>query len=361
MPHIAVFSIPAHGHVNPSLALVRELVGRGHRVSYAIAEPFDEVVAGTGAVPVRYDSTLASSAWPEDALGGMELFLDEARHVMPQQRAAFAGDTPDLVLYDIAALTARVLAAGWGVEAVQLSPSMVAWEGFELDLPGIEGFHARLEAWHGLAIGGADYLGRPDHGLVLIPRVLQPHAELVSDRFRFVGPCLDERAHQGGWEAPDGRPVLLASLGSAYNREPAVFRACADALADSEWHVVLATPADLGPLPANAEQHAFVPQLAVLARARAFVTHAGAGGTQEGLWYGVPMVAVPQAVDQFMNADRIVELGVGRRVDEPDAHTLAAAVASLAELAPRSAELAAELRATAGPERAADAVESFLR
>jgi MGT family glycosyltransferase len=217
MPHIAVLSIPAHGHVNPSLALVRELVRRGYRVSYAIAEPFGDVVAGTGATPVLYDSTLTAAAWPEDALGGMELFLDEARHVLGQQRAAL--DPPDLVLYDIGALTARVLAAEWGVEAVQLSTSMVGWEGFERDIPGVERFYERLEAWHGLGIPGADYLGRPDRGLVLIPRVLQPHAELVSDRFAFVGPCLDERAHQGAWAAPDGRPVLLASLGSAYNRE----------------------------------------------------------------------------------------------------------------------------------------------
>jgi UDP-N-acetylglucosamine:LPS N-acetylglucosamine transferase len=46
-----------------------------------------------------------------------------------------------------------------------------------------------------------------------------------------------------------------------------------------------------------------------------FVTHAGMGGCSEGLWHGVPMVAVPQTVDQFANADRLVELGVARRLD----------------------------------------------
>ena len=33
--HIAMFSLAAHGHVNPSLEVIRELVARGHRVTYA--------------------------------------------------------------------------------------------------------------------------------------------------------------------------------------------------------------------------------------------------------------------------------------------------------------------------------------
>ena len=36
------------------------------------------------------------------------------------------------------------------------------------------------------------------------------------------------------------------------------------------------------------------------------------GSCTEGLWYGVPMVAIPQAVDQPSNADRLEAIGVGR-------------------------------------------------
>ena len=32
----------------------------------------------------------------------------------------------------------------------------------------------------------------------------------------------------------------------------------------------------------------------------------------EALWFGVPMVAVPQAADQFANAAQIAQLGIGR-------------------------------------------------
>jgi UDP:flavonoid glycosyltransferase YjiC (YdhE family) len=41
--------VPAHGHVNPSLAVAAELGRRGHQVTYVVAEEFREAVARTGA------------------------------------------------------------------------------------------------------------------------------------------------------------------------------------------------------------------------------------------------------------------------------------------------------------------------
>lgn len=63
-----MFSIAAHGHVNPSLEVIRELVARGHRVTYAIPPVFAEKVAATGAEVKPWHSTLPApdddpSAW----------------------------------------------------------------------------------------------------------------------------------------------------------------------------------------------------------------------------------------------------------------------------------------------------------
>ncbi|MGO4426465.1 nucleotide disphospho-sugar-binding domain-containing protein, partial [Streptomyces sp. MCAF7] len=85
----------------------------------------------------------------------------------------------------------------------------------------------------------------------------------------------------------------------------------------------------------------------------------------EGLLAGVPMIAVPQAADQFMNADQLVELGVARRIDTPEAtaETLRAALNDLvtdAEVGRRSALLRAGARAEGGTPRAADLIENML-
>jgi UDP:flavonoid glycosyltransferase YjiC (YdhE family) len=73
------------------------------------------------------------------------------------------------------------------------------------------------------------------------------------------------------------------------------------------------------------------PQLAVLRRARAMITHAGLGSVKECVMLGVPMVAVPLDVDQPANAARIAYHGLGAQVDVAEV-TPAALVAALAPL-----------------------------
>ena len=77
------------------------------------------------------------------------------------------------------------------------------------------------------------------------------------------------------------------------------------------------------------------------------------GGCSEGLYQGVPMIAVPQAVDQFGNAALLEQLGVGRHVPLAEAtpERLRAALLELtgsAEVKARSAALRDELRAAGG-------------
>jgi UDP:flavonoid glycosyltransferase YjiC (YdhE family) len=45
---IAYIGIPAHGHTNPTLPVMRELVARGHEALYYNAAWFREKVAPTG-------------------------------------------------------------------------------------------------------------------------------------------------------------------------------------------------------------------------------------------------------------------------------------------------------------------------
>lgn len=387
--HIAMFSIAAHGHVNPSIEVIRELVARGHRVSYAIPESFAEKIAQTGAEPVIYTSGLPTRPedWGSELIDQLEPFLRDAERVLPQLAEAFAGDEPDLVLHDITSYPARVLAHLWGVPAVSLSPNLVAWEGYEEEVAEPmfaelrasergQAYDARFRSWltaHGITTAPDPFVGRPRRSIVLIPEALQPHADRVDRSVHtFVGACQGDRAEQGDWQRPEGaEKVLLVSLGSAFTREPAFYRACIEAFGDLPgWHVVLqigshVDPAELGPVPANVEVHPWVPQLAVLRKADAFITHAGAGGSQEGMATGTPMVAVPQATDQFGNADMLVSLGIARRVDKADADaaTLRAAVLGLLadpEVPVRAERIREQMAKEGGTRQAADLIEAEL-
>ncbi|MFE0444784.1 macrolide-inactivating glycosyltransferase [Streptomyces fungicidicus] len=390
--HIAMFSIAAHGHVNPSLEVIRELVARGHRVTYAIPPHFAEKVAGTGAEPVLWNSTLPGpdddpEAWGSTLLDNVEPFLADAVQALPQLIEAYEGDTPDLVLHDITSYPARVLAHRWGVPAVSLSPNLVAWDGYEKEVAEPmweepkktergQAYYARFRAWleeNGITQHPDDFAGRPARSIVLIPRALQPNADRVDESVHsFVGACQGDRGAEGGWQRPAGaEKVVLVSLGSSFTKQPAFYRECVEAFGGLPgWHLVLqigrhVDPAELGDLPDNVEVRSWVPQLAVLREADLFVTHAGAGGSQEGLATATPMIAVPQAVDQFGNADMLQGLGVARHVPagEADAGTLRAAALALVddpEVARRLKGIQAEMAEEGGTHRAADLIEAEL-
>ncbi|GAB1822549.1 macrolide family glycosyltransferase [Herbidospora sp. RD11066] len=389
MAHIAMFAVPAHGHVNPSLAVIAELVRRGHRVTFPTTAHFTDAVASAGAEPLPHDSVFPEpgKAWPyadDDILMAFKSFFDEAVHVLPQVEKLYADDRPDLILYDIGGYPGRVLAHKWNIPIVQLSPTYVGWDGYEEEVavgveelvrsvPGGDDYYADFTSWlagNGIEISYNNFTGRPPRCIALIPKVLQPNADRVPDTITFVGPTLADRAHQGTWEPPNAKPVLLVSLGSAYTDRPEFYRNCVAAFSGLGWHVVLqigakVDPAVLGEVPGDVEVHSWVPQLAVLARASAFVTHAGMGGTMEGLYHGVPMIAVPQAADQFQNAERLQELGIGRHIPTEEAtperlREVFLELTSDPEAAARLAAIRAELRDNGGTAKAADIVEGLL-
>ena len=386
--HIAMIGIPIVSHVLPSLEVIRELVARGHRVTYA-NDPFvADRVEATGAELVPCTSTLpvADNDWPADPIAAARLFLDDAVQALPQLRAAYDDDPADLYLYDIGAYAGRALAEAQGRDLLQLSPTFVGWDGYEEEvavhlrrLPGAAAYRERFNRW--LAGCGATTTG---HGHLLRAAGPRPRPHPAGDaaarrpgrhRHRDLrGPVLRPGADQGTgtWTRPAGAErVLLISLGSAYTHQPEFYRHCLAAFGDLDgWHVVLQIGrhtdiAELGDIPANVEVHSWVPQRAILDQADAFVTHAGMGGCGEGLLAGVPMIAVPQGAEQFMNADRLVEFGVARRVDTADAtaETLRAALTELTsdpQVARRCAGLRDQLHAEGGTSHAATLVESHL-
>ncbi|MFD4367247.1 macrolide family glycosyltransferase [Rhodococcus sp. NPDC058521] len=396
--HIAMVSIPAPGHVNPSLEIIRELVDRGHRVTYANDPSMEAVITATGAELRPVVSTLpkvnhsgvaeesTEKSWDGDAIHALTLFQEEYESMLPQLRDHYEDDRPDLFLYDIAGGPARILAQEWGIPMVQLSPTYVAWEGYEEDMaPMLDEMkadprgaayyerQARFLVENGVSMPADQFYGRPERAVVLVAKSMQPNAERVNESvYTFVGPALPTaRSDDGEWARPAGnRKILLISLGTAYTDKVDFYRRCMEAFGGlDDWHVVLqigryVDPNQLGDVPANFEVHRWVPQFDILGQADAFVTHAGMGGSSEGMFTGTPMIAVPQAVDQFENADALVAAGVGVRLDA-DTATVAELRTALGEVTSepirgRSAELAAELREAGGAARAVEIIEAAV-
>lgn len=393
--HIAVLGAPYHGHVNHTLPVVADLVGRGNRITCVTTEQFAGAASAAGARAVTY-----TSVWPENrsvppeisaddmAKGPLQL-LQENVSVAAAAERELAADRPDVVVYDtLMNFSGRALAEKWGRPAAQLVPMLASNEHFSMlaalaeEFPAMDPQHpallefgmklAEFRMGHGLAVPGpGDILGVPEElNVVFVTREFQPAADTFDERYVFVGPGAAADDDPEAWRPPQGAgPVLLVALGTLFNERPDFYRACLKAFADLSFHVVMATgehvdPADLGPVPANCEVHRHVPQRAVLEHARVFVTHAGIRSTMEALSSGTALVAVPQSVELDFTARRIAELGLGVRVARRDAtpEVLRAAVLTAAEdpeIRQRVAAMAENVRSGGGATRAADVIEAF--
>jgi calicheamicin 4-deoxy-4-thio-alpha-D-digitoxosyltransferase len=388
--HILVLNTAASGHVIPTLALVAELTGRGHRVSYAATDRFASLVERAGAQVLRYALPASASMRMNTANSASDLveMLHENSAIGGAVQPRFAGAPPDLIVYDTTAFfIGRVLPRNWRVPAVELSTTFASNDHFSLmkelenrapkqrDMAVMGEFITGLTSFiaaHGPDITvTSELLASPEAlSVVNVCREFQVAGDTFDERWVFAGPCLGNRAFQGQWQPPGDDPVLLASFGTMNYENRSVFlKTCVSAFAGLAWHVVLSTgmqvdPAELGPLPANMEAHRQVPQLAILGSAKLFVSHCGMGGTMEALSRGVPILAVPQTPEQTVIADRIVELGLGRQVTwDIGADELRAAVLELAadEAAARAAEqMCGHIQKAGGAPRAADEIESYM-
>ncbi len=385
--------------------MIRGLVGAGYRVSYLMGDAFRDAVQSTGADFLEYDSVFprlggaskrnGPETWPADQLdvrdlgplGGLALFSRDAAKMLAVLKKLLETDRPDLVLHDTGAPVAGFSAEKLGIPAITLEAAFAFWDGAEQELlqqmggvdladPRVAELRAAqrrmlgeygLEAWS----ERFSFDSRPKKSLLFIPEALQPQPEKL-DRcvYHFAGVAISTSQSELAWAAPAGKKLMLISLGSIVTQNAPFYRACMEAFGGpAEWHVVLqigplTTVEELGEIPANVEVHHWLPQVAILKRADVFLTHAGMGGSREGLALGVPMIAAPQAVDQFQNADSLVAAGVAAKVGgfEVTAAELRAALAAAQQPAirERSREIAREMAEQDGVRFSLEFIASLL-
>lgn len=189
-------------------------------------------------------------------------------------------------------------------------------------------------------------------------RYFQPCAETFDDRFQFVGPMTS-------------RTETTTLPWDGIGADVTFYQTCFEAFAGQPFQVILSigttvSKSRLGTVPTNFVVSPEVPQLAVLRRARAFVTHVGMNSVSESLSYGVPMVVVPQMGEQAIVGRRVEQLGAGLclRKEEATAERLRESVRRLLDedrFRRQADVIRRSFLAAGGPSRAADAILAFTR
>lgn len=383
------FNIPASGHVNPSLALVAELVRRGETIIYYGTENFRAKIEATGATFRPY-AQLTDTYFEDNDLDGSNptltsrRMMEQTRRTLPELIAATRAESPDYLLYDSmcpwGVLVARVL----GVPSVTslalllFSPAMLIRSSgmvkvASMMLKNLPNLRAFMQTSNAIArehnippLSFTEFFFAPaDLTISYTMPPIQPEAETLGKGVAFVGPSIAPRPDNSGFpfEQLKGKQVIYVSLGTVINNNPAFFQACIQAFAGTPYTIIMSIGesvsfASLGTIPPNFIVRPFNPQLEILQRTTLFITHAGMNSVHEGLYYDVPLLLVPQTQEQNFVAQSVQALGAGivlkdqsagalrhsaeRILNDPSYHAKAAGLGKILRAgggAPRAAEL----------------------
>ena len=386
MKKIMVFCIPAHGHHNPTIPVVAELVKRGNAVRYYSFEEFREKIENTGAEFFPCNAFLPELTREEERglkrVSTTEMTMVDLRitakmdSFLAQQVASFQ---PDVIFTDSVCFWGKLTARKYNIPMV-VSTSTFAFNqassrymknsfaDFVDLMKGMGRVRAELKkleayGYHEKSIMPLVQNDNFTDTVVYATRKYQPCADTFSGHYAFVGPSLaadykpDKNPH---------RPLVFISMGTVLNEKPDFYKTCIQALAGENVDVLISCgkavdAGSLGELPDNIRVEPYVNQLEVLSKASVFVTHCGMNSVSESLYMATPMVLYPQTNEQRAVARRAREMGAGIELQGDSVEEIRAAVLNVLrepQYAQAAIACSRDFREAPGPRGAAEFIEN---
>ena len=330
---IAWFCIPAYGHTNPTLGVVKELTAAGHQVYYFSFEMFREKIEQAGAVFIGcdgYDFEMEDKENADrvgkDKVFATELLVSSTLALDEMTTAKVEEIKPDIVVSDSVAFWGKLVAMKHGLPYVSSTTTFAfnrysakymkesSWDIAKmlLSMPKINKQIKRLREKEYPVKGLLDIVQNDNdtNTIVYTSKYFQPCAESFSDRYHFIGPSIRPITEP---VAKTAEKTVYISMGTV-NQNREFYRNCIHALGQTDWQVIISMGTNTEHFddpPENIQIHESVDQMAVLSIADAFITHCGMNSASEGLYFQVPLVLFPQTPEQGAVAKRAEEHGAG--------------------------------------------------
>ena len=333
---IAWFCIPAHGHTNPTLGLVKALTTSGHEIWYFSFEEFREKIEAAGANFIAcdgYDFEMEDKGNADrvgkDKVYATELLVSSTLALDDMTTRTLEKIKPDVVVSDSVAYWGKLAAMKHGLPYVSSTTTFAfnrysakymkesVWD-IVLMLFAMPRINKQLNRLRekGYPVKSLLDIVQNDNEtntIVYTSRYFQPCADTFSKKYHFIGPSI--RPIIKPVEKTADKTVYISMGTVNQNRE--FFRNCINVLKPTGWQVIISMGTNTDrfkDLPENIQVYESVDQMAVLSIADAFITHCGMNSASEGLYFGVPLVLFPQTSEQGAVAKRVEELGAGVRL-----------------------------------------------
>lgn len=385
MSKIVFFCIPAHGHTNPTLGVVRELVERGHEVLYYSYNSFKEKIEEAGAQFVACDDFDAEQHLdPKDAVRvgkdlafSTRLLVDTTLALDDMVCREMERLQPDCIVADSMAVWGKAVALKLGIPFVSstttfafnkhsaqiMKQSLGELFGMIFSMGKINKDIKRLQDKGYPVKSVLDIIQNDDntHTVVYTSPQFQPCADTFSNKYAFVGPSVRPVTEQ---IEKTKEKLIYISMGTVVNDQANFYKNCIRAFADTEYQVImsignLVDAKELGELPANISVHEHVDQIAVLNQADVFLSHCGMNSVNESLYYEVPLVMYPQTNEQGGVANRVMQVGAGIRLEKTSPAAIREAVEKVlsdSSYREKAAEISDGFKKCPGAKGAADKI-----
>lgn len=340
MKKIVFYSYPAYGHINPTINIARELQKKGCTVIYYSTEEFKDLIESAGVTFKKYSlqKKLRKAASRNIASLAQEL-LEFTEQALPGLQHDLEQEQPDCIAHDGIAVWGKILGHKYAIPSVSLITTIAFHRKATLRYPqiyaqfllkgllkGSRFFSVRKRYFQLMNQQGIDVplfedivVNQETLNLVFTSSLFHPCSEYFDKSFKFIGPSIFPRDDNNDYlkKLDKSKKTIFISLGTVVNDDKAFYHMCLNALQDTDYQVILSLGrgfdnSDFRDVPNNTIVKDYVNQLEVLQHVDLFITHAGMNGVNESLYYGVPMILVPDTDEQTIIAVRAKELGAGK-------------------------------------------------
>lgn len=169
-------------------------------------------------------------------------------------------------------------------------------------------------------------------------------------------------------ERPEDSALIYLSLGSLGSADVDLMKRLIDVLGRTRHRFIVSKGPqhDQYELADNMVGAEFVPQTTIIPQVDLVITHGGNNTTTESLHFGKPMILLPLFWDQYDNAQRMHELGFGRRLStysftDEEMNSALEALLGDSELTARMSTMATAIQSREGTITGANVIESVAR
>ncbi len=388
-------NIPSSGHINPSLSLIRELVSRGEDIVYVLTENHRTIVEATGARFVPYPEIADLYRLNELASGGnipnnAHTLVKIGEELLPFIFDLMDTEKPDYLIHDSL--------AGWGLMTARKYPipTIATFSTFMIhprtppplsitdliktfgqliaEVGAYRQTRKRIQKQFGItSIGLMEaVMAKAPLNIVYTSREFQPQGQLFDEHTKFVGAMVSSRPKSDTfpYDFLDHDPLIYISLGTINNTNLEFYQQCFESFQNFEGHFVMSigqqiTIDSLGEIPKNFLVMNSVPQLDVLKKTDVFITHGGLNSVHESLLEGVPMIVMPQQVEQAIVARQVEKFGAGIRAQQSDSLAFVSYLTKIIhnkkQYQKSASKLGQSLRDAGGATQAADEILTYIQ